>query len=74
MGGWLKGGGGWCVCVCVGCAEALTVWLNNAHLLSPFLIGRMFLREPSWNYSSKLYSGSKKFRSTCSGNIRPIGR
>ena len=25
--------------------------------LSPFLIGRMFLREPSWKHSSKLYSG-----------------
>ena len=23
-------------------------------LLSPFLIGRMFLREPSWKYSAKL--------------------
>ena len=22
--------------------------------LSPFLIGRMFLREPSWKYSAKL--------------------
>ena len=33
----------------------------------------MFLREPSWKYSAKLYSGSKKLRSTCSGNIRPIG-
>ena len=31
-------------------------------------------REPSWKYSSKLYSGSKKLRSTCSGNIRPIRR
>ena len=49
MGGWLKGGLG-----LGGCAEALTVWLNNAHLLSPFLIGRMFLREPSWKYSAKL--------------------
>ena len=39
-----------------------------------FLIGRTFLREPSWEYSSKLYSGSKKLRSTCSGNIRPIRR
>ena len=50
-------------------------------ILSPFLIGRMFLgeaswfligptflRKPSWKYSSKLYSGSKKLRSTCSGN------
>ena len=34
----------------------------------------MFLREPSWKYSSKIPSGSKKLRSTCSGNIRPIGR
>ena len=42
------------------------------HILSPFLIGRMFLREPSWKYSSKLYSGSKNLRSTCSGNIRII--
>ena len=32
----------------------------------------MFLREPSWKYSLKLYTGSKKLRSTCSGNIRPI--
>ena len=38
-----------------------------------FLIGPTFLREPSWKYSSKLYSGSKKLRSTCSGNIRPNG-
>ena len=38
------------------------------------LIGRTFLRETSWKYSSKLCSGSKKLRSTCSGNIRPIGR
>ena len=42
--------------------------------LSPFLIGRMFLCEPSWKYSAKLYSGSKKLRSACSGNIRPIRR
>ena len=46
----------------------------KAAVLSPFLIGRMFLREPSWKYSSKLYSGSKNLRSTCSGNICPIGR
>ena len=39
-----------------------------------FLIGPTFLRKPSWKYSSKLYSGSKNLRSTCSGNIRPIGR
>ena len=39
-----------------------------------FLIGPTFLREPSWKYSSKLYSESKKLRSTCSGNIRPIRR
>ena len=25
------------------------------HALSPFLIGRMFLREPSWKYSVKLF-------------------
>ena len=25
-----------------------------ASVLSPFLIGRMFLREPSWKYSAKL--------------------
>ena len=25
-----------------------------SRLLSPFLIGRMFLREPSWKYSAKL--------------------
>ena len=42
--------------------------------LSPFLIGRTFLREPSWKYSAKLYSGSKNLRSTCSGNIRPNRR
>ena len=30
-------------------------------LLSPFLIERMFVREPSWKYSAKLYSGSKSF-------------
>ena len=41
---------------------------------SPFLIGWMFLRETSWKYSSKLYSGSEKLCSTCSGNIRPIRR
>ena len=35
---------------------------------------RTFLREPSWMYSSELYSGSKKLRSACSGNIRPIRR
>ena len=39
-----------------------------------FLIGPTFLREPSWKYSSKLYSGSKNLRSTYFGNIRPIGR
>ena len=43
----------------------------------------MFVCEPSWKYSAnlvgsirrnatKLYSGSKKLCSTCSGNIRPI--
>ena len=37
-------------------------------------MGPTFLREPRWKYSSKLYSGSKKLRSTCSGNIRPIRR
>ena len=37
-----------------------------------FLIGQTFLCEPSWKYSLKLYSGSKKLHSTCSGNIRPI--
>ena len=36
-----------------------------------FLIGRTFLREPSWKYSAKLHSGSKKLCLTCSGNIRP---
>ena len=44
-------------------------------LLSPFLTGRIFLREPIWKYLSnceKVYLGSKKLRSTCSGNIRPI--
>ena len=39
-----------------------------------FLIGPTFLCEPSWKYLSKLYSGSKKLCSTCSGNIRPIGQ
>ena len=39
-----------------------------------FLIGPTFLREPSWKYLSKLYSGSKKLCSTCSGNIRPNRR
>ena len=39
-----------------------------------FLIGPTFLREPSWKYLSKLYSGSKKLCSTCSGNIHPIRR
>ena len=34
----------------------------------------MFHREPSWKHSSKLYSGSEKLRSTCSGNIRPVRR
>ena len=57
------------------------LFLNN---IRPFLTGRMFLREPSSKYSAKLYSaklysaklysGSKNLRSTCSGNIRPIGR
>ena len=27
---------------------------RQADPLSPFLIGRMFLREPSWKYSAKL--------------------
>ena len=27
---------------------------NPEGSLSPFLIGRMFLREPSWKYSAKL--------------------
>ena len=39
-----------------------------------FLIGRTFLREPSWKCSSKLYTWSKKLRSACSGNIRRIRR
>ena len=29
------------------------VW-PSGQALSPFLIGRMFLREPSWKYSAKL--------------------
>ena len=29
-------------------------------MLRQFLIGRMFLREPSWKYSAKLYSGVQK--------------
>ena len=49
-------------------------WLEVFGEPSWFLIGRTFLREPSSKYSSKLYSGSKKLRSTCSGNIRPIRR
>ena len=64
--------------------------------LSPFLIGRTFVREHCWEYwanilvlnwanfcfanivrvirpsASKLFSGSKKLRSTFSGNIRPV--
>ena len=40
-------------------ASARTSW---------FLTGPTFLRKPNWKYSSKLYSGSKKLRSTCSGN------
>ena len=39
-----------------------------------FLIWWTSLCEPSWKYSSKLYSGSKKLHSTCSGNIHPIWR
>ena len=31
------------------------VW-PTGKALSPFLIGRMFLREPSWKYSAKLVS------------------
>ena len=27
---------------------------RTMEVLSPFLIGRMFLREPSWKYSAKL--------------------
>ena len=27
---------------------------SSGKVLSPFLIGRMFLREPSWKYSAKL--------------------
>ena len=49
-------------------------WLEVFGEASWFLTGRTFLREPSWKYSSKLYSGSKKLRSTCSGNVRPIRR
>ena len=30
--------------------ELVSFWM-----LSPFLIGRMFLREPSWKYSAKLF-------------------
>ena len=37
-----------------------------------FLIGLIFLREPIWKYLSKLYSGSKKLRSPCSGNSHRI--
>ena len=43
-------------------------------VLSLFLIGQTFFCEPSWKYLPKLYSGSKKLYSTCSGNIRPIRR
>ena len=49
-------------------------WLVVFGEASWFLIGPTFLREPSWKYSSKLYSGSKNLRSTCSGNIRPNRR
>ena len=52
----------------------LRTWLEVFGEPSWFLIGQTFLREPSWKYSLKLYSGSKKLRSTCSGNIRPIQR
>ena len=39
-----------------------------------FLIGQTFLHEPSLEYLSKVYLGSQKLHSTCSGNIRPIRR
>ena len=58
-------------------SQLLNTNSNSKHWfisLSPFLIGRMFLREPSWKCSAKLYSGSKKLRSTCSGNILPVRR
>ena len=65
-----------------GCFKPVINWANVSSRTqlevfgeaSWFLIGPTFLREPSWKYSSKLYSGSKNIRSTCSGNIHPIGR
>ena len=53
---------------------SLRTYLEVFGEASWFLIGQTFLREPSWKYSSKLYSGSKKLRSTCSRNIRLIWR
>ena len=54
---------------------SLRTYLEVFGETSWFLIGPTFLREPSWKYSLKqLSSGSKKLRSACSGNIRPIGR
>ena len=36
-------------------ARCTSRWaMARGHALSPFLIGRMFLREPSWKYSAKL--------------------
>ena len=34
--------------------EAFAPSVTASDGLSPFLIGRMFLREPSWKYSAKL--------------------
>ena len=41
-----------CVCVCVCSGERKGTYFISE--LSPFLIGRMFLREPRWKYSAKL--------------------
>ena len=35
-------------------SQSEPVW-PSGKALSPFLIGRMFLREPSWKYSAKLF-------------------
>ena len=39
---------------CKRVAQGGTESSNLSRRLSPFLIGRMFLREPSWKYSAKL--------------------
>ena len=37
----------------IGQCDCEPVWLRGK-ALSPFLIGRMFVREPSWEYSANL--------------------